>query len=270
MEVKSMEHRGRFRKSVLILLLILLCAALVAGGAEQAKRFTVEVAVVDKASSFPAAFAYDYLFVEQNTQEEHVLTIDVAQGTRLCDGCLVKAAASIELPLTNSAGKGAVYGLSPSGLGFVRIGDAPYLVSTSESGNPATGTPYHHRLRVLTRQLQPKVEVVFQGVDQQPLRLTLAMKSWARDPQGQGNMTHSATRDIVAVPTEGLDLFRLFDSPQDILLFRNFTLAELAWDGNTIAGENEFTLQLDDLPGIQQEITGDARQGFRIVLTASK
>lgn len=256
-------------RGLMLIAVLILCMTMGTALAQQAeKKFTVAITWVNGAGAAPADLSYDYFFVEQASQERHQLHID-AMTHRLPspDGRIKKAAASIMLPVRNSLGQAAVYGLSPEGLGTVEIGGVHYAVSTSESADPKAGAPYDGRYRLLSQQMQPKAQVVFQGVDPQDFTLTLRMQSWAMNAQGTARAQHAASRTVSGVGEEGIDLFALFSQPEDITAFRHFVLAELAWDEQRIAGENRFTLEVEQLPGLSTQVSGSAAEGFHILIT---
>ena len=111
------------------------------------------------------------------------------------------------------------------------------------------------------------LQVEFRNTQPQPFHLTLTMQSWAMNMQGTGRAHHSATR-LVDMPLSGaLDLITLFSGPEDSLPFRNFILTELSWDGSSIAGTNSYTLEVEDIPGMVSEVSGNAEEGYRVLFS---
>lgn len=235
---------------------------------QEEKDFSVAITWVHVGDVVPAELSYDYYFVEHASQERYELHIDaVTHQLPSPDARIKKAETSMILPVRNSLGEAAVYELSPEGLGTMEIGGVHYAVSTSESADPAAGTPYFNRYRLLSQQMEPMVQVEFKDVEPQDFTLTLRMQSWAANNQGTGRVQHNASRTVSELGAKEIDLFALFAQPEDISAFRHFVLSELAWNGLSIAGKNRFTLEVGQLPGLVSQISGNAEEGFQILFS---
>lgn len=255
------------------LLLALAIAALSLGAAAQTAGddlFDVTIAWVNGGSRQPENQGYAYHFVNSLTGEERVLTLDGVKDTIPSqDPRIHKIQGFLALPKTNGDGSAAIYQLSPQSHGYLVVEGIGYALSNSESQDPAAGTPYYSRCRVLTQQIALLATVGFEGIEPRPFDLTLRMESWAKGADGQS--THQATARIDRVPEAGINLVETFSqTPSDAVLFRHFTLADMSWDGCVIAGENRYTLEVGELPGLVHEITGNADEGFHIVFKAAQ
>lgn len=259
------------RTGLLLAALMFFLSAAPAMAEQEKKEFAVGITWVHNSPVAPDNLSYDYFFVEKSSLESHQLHISAGDNKLpSLDARLTKAEATIPLPLRNAQDDSAVYGLSAEGLGFVEMGGTHYAVSSSESEDPSSGKPYFSRFRVLSQQMQPKVRVIFQGVAPQGFELTLRLESWATNEQGTGRVQHSAIRRVTSLPRDGVDLFQLFSQDDEAIMFRNFVLAELSWDGKQIAGENRFALEVAPLSGILTEIGGNAAEGFQILFSKAQ
>lgn len=232
-------------------------------GAKQ--RFEVTLIWVNGLSRTPDDLHYAYQFVNRDTGETHALHMDaVNDGEPMGDQRAIVVKAEAMLPRNNQDGSNAVYLLSPLESGYLMRDGVGYFVATSESEDPAAGAPFFSRLRVLTQQINPLVDVRFEGVAFQPFALTLSMQSWA------GQERHQASKTITSLPMSGLNLLEVFAEPTEAALFRHFGLVELSWDGTHLAGENSFSLEAEPPAGLVSQVSGNADEGFHILFTKAQ
>lgn len=261
-----------YHKAITLFITILLGLGLMMGPAvaQETKAFEVQLTWVVLDQSAVLESAYEYQFQNAATGKVETLDILPPQTQPAGEGPFVLTASNqVALPASNEDGTGAVYLLSPLGSGYVVQDGIHFAVSTSEAQDPAAGSTYYTRARILTQQLFPTVQVEYRGLEPQPFDLTLLMDSWAMD--SQGSHQHQASVQVSELTDNTLNLFDVFlANPDDAVLFRHFVLAELAWDGSSIAGQNQFTLQVGDVEGASHEVTGNAVEGFLIVFTANK
>lgn len=256
---------------VLVMMLVLPISSAFAASGDY-KAFTVDIIWVNSLKRVPGNLQYVYQFANAKTGEAYPLVITPSGQQSTGDDRIVKAEGKISLPSKNTDGSEAVYLLSANGSGYVLQDGISYSVSTSESQDPGAGTPYYNRYRVLSQQINPQVQINFEGIEPQPITLNLQMNSWALSAKNDGSRAaHQASVLVNEVPQAGLNLVDLFSAnAEDIVLFRNFALAELAWDGEHIAGENHFVLSMEEIPGVHSEILGNAYEGYQINLKAAQ
>lgn len=253
----SMKGIRRAMGWMLCVSILLWMGTALAGDGAQAARFSLSVVWVNPAST--TGLDYSYRFTEERSGTVHEMLVPASNLVAdPADPRILRGSVQISLPPQHVDGKATRYGLAQVDGGSLRVGGSSYVLSTAESEDPASGASYYHRSHVLTRQLAPMLAVRFDGVEPQPFRLRLGMQSWAKDQQ------HQASADVQEVPPEGVDLLKLFGTADDAPLFRHFALAELSWDGKTIAGENQFSLQVDEISGVRCEISGTASDGFQL------
>ncbi len=258
--MKTGELFGRILAALLVTCL-LAAGALAETDKIDLRRFRVTVTWVNGPTRAPQDISYEYDFVNADTEESYPLVVELpAQAGD--DARILRATGEILVPAENADGSKAVYLLSAKDSAYFLAEGISYAVSASESEDPAHGTTYSHRRRTLSQQIVPAVAVEFDGVEPVPFELTLSMTSWAKDDEFA---SHSATATVETVPEEGVNLLTLFGDAENAPRFRHFVMSELAWDGEAIAGTNEFSVEVTNPEGLIGEITGSADTGFTIV-----
>lgn len=266
-----MAHLGKSLSRLLVLALVLLILPLASLAADQPPQdlYTINtIWVLLDANLPPEQMHYSYAFVEKTTGERFVLDIRAEDAAdQNPHPQIFHFSQDIALPRSNNLGRGAVFALSPQEDTSLERDGRYFRVNSAEATSRNHGASYFERTRIFNQQINPQATLVLPEGEVLDLVLTLSLRSWALDDQGKP-LTASLERSLPEATSGQAMLFELFgDNPDDASLMRDFTAAELRWDGQAVAGFNDFSLDVQVPAGYLLDITGDAMQGFTITIS---
>lgn len=211
------------------LFILMLLPGLALAGSSQTDAFRVTtIWVMREANISEAELIYSYEFAEAAGADKYSLDLSPASlRDEHASPRILRVSGDIQLPKKNTAGQAATYALSMLEAQRVQRGEFYFAVSSAESALPADQASYVHRFRIMNQQINPIVQLNYEGEEALNLTLTLHMTSWAVG-EGGSPLAHSATRQVEVAQAGELNLFELFgDNLAEVVALRDFTAVEL-------------------------------------------